>query len=274
MLGIVGIVAFGAVVYSGLAGVQDAFGNLAPTVIYVIFWVGLVVASALFGERLQAAQPVARDRQGHLLDLPQGLETRAPARARVPDLARSLAGGHRHPRLRLRRACLPQPRRPLAARDHGAHLRRGDARRHGLVRRSTPGASGPIRSASTSASSHGCRCSRVATASSSGARCCPAPRRSSSGRARSPCSLWRSAPPPSTARRTAPSGSRSRPTSSRSSAISALGSREPAAVGLARRAWSRASDHRRLLPAGDPGHGGRGRAVTRPPSWPSASRTP
>ena len=39
-----------------------------------------------------------------------------------------------HPRLRLRRAGLPQPRRPLAARDHGAHLRRGDARRHGLVR--------------------------------------------------------------------------------------------------------------------------------------------
>ncbi len=57
VLGIVGVVAFGAVVYSGLAGVQDAFGNLAPTVIYVIFWVGLVVASALFGNVFRLLSP-------------------------------------------------------------------------------------------------------------------------------------------------------------------------------------------------------------------------
>src|SRR4051795_1355509 len=30
VLGILGVVLFGATVYSGLAGVQDAFGNLAP----------------------------------------------------------------------------------------------------------------------------------------------------------------------------------------------------------------------------------------------------
>jgi hypothetical protein len=55
--GIVGVVAFGAVVYSGLAGVQDAFGNLAPTVVYVLFWVGFVVVSALFGNVFRLFSP-------------------------------------------------------------------------------------------------------------------------------------------------------------------------------------------------------------------------
>jgi hypothetical protein len=57
VLGIVGIVAFGATVYSGLAGVQDAFGNLAPTVIYVLFWVGFVVVSVLFGNVFRLLSP-------------------------------------------------------------------------------------------------------------------------------------------------------------------------------------------------------------------------
>jgi hypothetical protein len=56
-LGIVGVVLFAATVYSGLAGVQDAFGNFAPTMIYVLFWVGMVVVSVLFGNVFRLLSP-------------------------------------------------------------------------------------------------------------------------------------------------------------------------------------------------------------------------
>jgi hypothetical protein len=57
VLGALGVVLFGATVYAGLAGVQDAFGNLAPTMIYVLFWVGLVVLSVLFGNVFRLLSP-------------------------------------------------------------------------------------------------------------------------------------------------------------------------------------------------------------------------
>jgi hypothetical protein len=57
LAGLAGIFAFGVVVYAGIAGVQDALGNLEPTVIYVIFWVGLVVASVLFGDVWRGLSP-------------------------------------------------------------------------------------------------------------------------------------------------------------------------------------------------------------------------
>src|SRR5207248_6176212 len=57
LAGAVGIAAMGVTVYAGLVGVQDALGNLAPTVIYVVFWVGLVVASVLFGNVWRALSP-------------------------------------------------------------------------------------------------------------------------------------------------------------------------------------------------------------------------
>jgi hypothetical protein len=57
VLGAFGVFAFAAVVYSGLAGAQDAQGNLAPTVIYVHFWVGMVVVSVLFGDVFRALNP-------------------------------------------------------------------------------------------------------------------------------------------------------------------------------------------------------------------------
>ena len=49
-------------VYAGFAGTQTATANLEPTVIYVIFWVGIPFASARVRRRLRAVQPVARDR--------------------------------------------------------------------------------------------------------------------------------------------------------------------------------------------------------------------
>jgi hypothetical protein len=57
LAGLAGTVALGVTVYAGIAGVQDALGNLEPTVIYVVFWVGLVVASLLFGDVWRALSP-------------------------------------------------------------------------------------------------------------------------------------------------------------------------------------------------------------------------
>ena len=48
--GVLGIGMFAAVVYSGLAGTQTATANLAPTVIYVVVWVGLVIVSLFCGD--------------------------------------------------------------------------------------------------------------------------------------------------------------------------------------------------------------------------------
>ena len=42
---------------------QTSTANLAPTVVYVLFWVGLPFARAcIFGDVFRAVQPVARDR--------------------------------------------------------------------------------------------------------------------------------------------------------------------------------------------------------------------
>jgi hypothetical protein len=57
LAGAAGIAALGASVYAGLVGTQDVLGNLAPTVIYVIFWVGVVLVSVLFGNVWRALSP-------------------------------------------------------------------------------------------------------------------------------------------------------------------------------------------------------------------------
>jgi hypothetical protein len=57
LAGIVGVLAFAGVVYAGIAGTQTATANLAPTTIYVIFWVGIPFLSALFGDVFAAFNP-------------------------------------------------------------------------------------------------------------------------------------------------------------------------------------------------------------------------
>jgi hypothetical protein len=57
LAGLIGVTAFVAVVYSGLRGAQDAQDNLAPTIIYVHFWVGMAVVSVLFGDVFRAVNP-------------------------------------------------------------------------------------------------------------------------------------------------------------------------------------------------------------------------
>lgn len=55
--GAVGIALFALVVYAGLAGTQTPTANLAPTVVYVLFWVGLALVSLLFGDVFRAFNP-------------------------------------------------------------------------------------------------------------------------------------------------------------------------------------------------------------------------
>ena len=48
---------FALVLYSGFAGAQVTQANFSVTFIYVIFWVGLPVASVLFGDVFRALSP-------------------------------------------------------------------------------------------------------------------------------------------------------------------------------------------------------------------------
>jgi hypothetical protein len=55
--GLIGVGLLVATIWSGFAGTQLATANFAPTFIYVIFWVGLVPASVLFGDVFKALNP-------------------------------------------------------------------------------------------------------------------------------------------------------------------------------------------------------------------------
>src|SRR2546421_639080 len=55
--GALGIAYFALVVYAGFAGSDVPTANIAPTSIYVIFWVGNVVLSVLFGDVFRAFSP-------------------------------------------------------------------------------------------------------------------------------------------------------------------------------------------------------------------------
>src|SRR3954453_4230092 len=57
LLGLIGVASFIAVVYAGIRGAQDAADNLAPTIIYVHFWVGMALLSVLFGDVFRAVNP-------------------------------------------------------------------------------------------------------------------------------------------------------------------------------------------------------------------------
>jgi len=57
LCGSFGIAFFGVVVYAGFAGSDVPTANIAPTSIYVIFWVGLVVLSVLFGDVFRVFNP-------------------------------------------------------------------------------------------------------------------------------------------------------------------------------------------------------------------------
>jgi hypothetical protein len=57
LCGAIGVALFVLVVYSGIAGSEEAAQNFAPNFVYVHFWVGLVIASVLFGDVFRAFNP-------------------------------------------------------------------------------------------------------------------------------------------------------------------------------------------------------------------------
>jgi hypothetical protein len=57
LCGVLGIAAFVITVYAGFAGSQTATANLMPTVVYVVFWVGIPFATFLFGDVFAAFNP-------------------------------------------------------------------------------------------------------------------------------------------------------------------------------------------------------------------------
>ena len=57
LAGAIGVALFGLVVYAGFAGDQTTTNNLAPTLIFVLFWVGLALVSPIFGDIFKALNP-------------------------------------------------------------------------------------------------------------------------------------------------------------------------------------------------------------------------
>jgi len=57
LAGAIGVALFAVVVYAGLAGSQSVTANLAPTFIFVLFWVGVPVLSLLLGDVFRAFNP-------------------------------------------------------------------------------------------------------------------------------------------------------------------------------------------------------------------------
>ena len=57
LAGAIGLALFALVVYAGFAGSQTATNNLAPTVIFVLFWVAIPVTSLFFGDVFKALNP-------------------------------------------------------------------------------------------------------------------------------------------------------------------------------------------------------------------------
>jgi hypothetical protein len=55
--GALGVFLLAVTVYSGLQGSQTSTANFAPTFVYVIFWLGLVAVSVLFGDVYRAFNP-------------------------------------------------------------------------------------------------------------------------------------------------------------------------------------------------------------------------
>jgi hypothetical protein len=57
LCGAIGVFLLGLIVWAGLFGDQAVPENIAPTFVYVVFWVGLVPASVLFGDVFRAFNP-------------------------------------------------------------------------------------------------------------------------------------------------------------------------------------------------------------------------
>ena len=57
LAGALGLALFVLVVYAGFEGSQTTTNNLAPTLIFVLFWVGLAILSPIVGDVFKALSP-------------------------------------------------------------------------------------------------------------------------------------------------------------------------------------------------------------------------
>ena len=57
LCGVLGVAAFVVAVWAGFAGTQSATDNLMPTVVYVVFWVGIPFTTLLLGDVFCAFNP-------------------------------------------------------------------------------------------------------------------------------------------------------------------------------------------------------------------------
>jgi hypothetical protein len=57
LCGAIGVALLGVVIYTGLRGTQSPAANFAPTFVFVIFYLGFVAASVLFGDVFRAFNP-------------------------------------------------------------------------------------------------------------------------------------------------------------------------------------------------------------------------
>lgn len=57
VLGVLGVAIWGLTIWAGLTGTSNVQGNLAPTMVYVAFWVGIPVLSLFVGDLWRALSP-------------------------------------------------------------------------------------------------------------------------------------------------------------------------------------------------------------------------
>ena len=126
---------------AALFGEPSSATNLAPTFIYVVFWLGIVPLQVRARKRLAGAQPVARDRERGRLDLARA-RADVDSDRRVSRATRRLSGGRPALRVRGARALLRRSRESsgAGARDRALQLR--DLVRDGRVRPAALGGAG------------------------------------------------------------------------------------------------------------------------------------
>ena len=57
LCGAIGVALFAFLIYAGFAGLQSAQANIVPTFVYVVFWVGVPLVSALLGDVFRPFNP-------------------------------------------------------------------------------------------------------------------------------------------------------------------------------------------------------------------------
>ena len=102
LCGAIGVGLLFLVVYAGFKGQQTGASNFAPTFVYVIFWVGLVAASILFGDVYRAFNPWRAIGRAVAFVARLAARGELPPPLEYPKRAGLLACG--------RRACSPSPR--------------------------------------------------------------------------------------------------------------------------------------------------------------------